>query len=40
MSRNPDLTFFIHTLDGDGREELLVGAEDGFYYLLSRDSDR
>lgn len=22
--------------DGDGREELLVGAEDGFYYLLSR----
>ena len=26
--------------DGDGREELLVGAEDGFYYLLSRDSDR
>ena len=22
--------------DGDGREELLVGAEDGFFYLLSR----
>ena len=26
--------------DGDGREELLVGAEDGFYYLLSHDEDR